>query len=80
MPLRRQRCCTPLAWAATPSAGIAALGRHLVGGRRRLARALPLLAAAPVGDRGATPCDLAAGSRHLWPGRGRYLRPQSPLL
>ncbi|RZR79587.1 hypothetical protein BHM03_00005321 [Ensete ventricosum] len=53
--LRRWRHYTPSAWAVAPSAGVAALGRHLVGGQRRLVRALPLLAAA-----------LANGS----PGRG----------
>ncbi|RZS24560.1 hypothetical protein BHM03_00057641 [Ensete ventricosum] len=75
-------------WVAAPSVGFAALGRHHVGGRRRLARALPLLASlltavALVGGspgHGAAPCGHAAGSRHLWPSRGHCLRPQvSPL-
>ncbi|RZS28812.1 hypothetical protein BHM03_00062452, partial [Ensete ventricosum] len=53
LPLRRWRCCTPSAWATAPSAGATALRRHLVGERRRLARALPLLATAPANGR---PC------------------------
>ncbi|RWW60324.1 hypothetical protein BHE74_00032690, partial [Ensete ventricosum] len=29
---------------------------------------------------GAAPCGLTTGSRPLWPGRGRCLRPQAPPL
>ncbi|RWW02440.1 hypothetical protein GW17_00034469 [Ensete ventricosum] len=80
LPLCKRWCCTLSAWVVAPSTGVATIGRHLVGRRRRLARALPLLAAAPASvslGRGATPCGLATGNRHQWPGRGRCLCPQA---
>ncbi|RRT33272.1 hypothetical protein B296_00055828, partial [Ensete ventricosum] len=82
LPLRRQRCCTPSAWATDPSAGAAALGQHLVG--RRCPCWRPLLSATALASdslgRGATPYGLAVGSRHLRPGRGRCQCPQAPAM
>ncbi|RWW79665.1 hypothetical protein BHE74_00012042 [Ensete ventricosum] len=49
-------------------AGTAAFGRHLAGWRSLLSAAA--LASGSPG-RGAAPCGLAAGSRHLRPSRGR---------
>ncbi|RWW21871.1 hypothetical protein GW17_00013951, partial [Ensete ventricosum] len=64
--LRRWRRYTLLAWAAAPAVGAAAFGRHLMGWRRRFARALPMLTAALASGspgRGAAPCGLAATVR-----------------
>ncbi|RZS20055.1 hypothetical protein BHM03_00052526 [Ensete ventricosum] len=67
----------PSAWATAPAAGAAALGRHLAGGRCRLARTLslqersPLQAAAlaaglplTASQQAATPCGLAVGAAY----------------
>ncbi|RWV83824.1 hypothetical protein GW17_00054522 [Ensete ventricosum] len=65
---RRRRRCTSSAWATAPAASDAALGRDLAGRRRRLARALPLLAAAPASGR---PCGLATSGSPLRAGCNR---------
>ncbi|RWW17093.1 hypothetical protein GW17_00018997 [Ensete ventricosum] len=75
--LRKRRRCTQSAWAAAPTLGAAALGRHLAGERCRLARVLPLqerpplqaaalLAGLPLvaSQRAAAPCGLAAGAAY----------------
>ncbi|RWW35720.1 hypothetical protein BHE74_00059317, partial [Ensete ventricosum] len=68
--LRRRRRCSLSAWAAALVASAAALERHLAGGWRRLARALPLLAAAPASGR---PCKQQPRPRGcpLWPCSGQ---------
>ncbi|RZR93432.1 hypothetical protein BHM03_00021939 [Ensete ventricosum] len=67
--LRRWQHYTPSAWAAAPVVGVDALGRHLAGGRCRLARALPLQERSPLqatalaaGD--SAPCGLAMGAAY----------------
>ncbi|RWV84347.1 hypothetical protein BHE74_00009258 [Ensete ventricosum] len=79
---RRRRGQLPLRQALLPSGGTSWAGDAALRGHYHCWRLL-LPSAALVGDspgHGATPCGLATGSRHLRPGRGRYLRPQAPAM
>ncbi|RWV82343.1 hypothetical protein GW17_00056163, partial [Ensete ventricosum] len=69
--LRRRQHCTPSTWANAPTAGAAALERHLTGGRCHLPRALLLQELPPLQATALATAGLAVGGRpSMGVGRG----------